>query len=265
MTAPVNCLYKAMVTHKRVRPKRHELRYNVFNLFVDIDELPALGRELRWFSHNRANLFAVYDRDHGSGDGTSIASHARGLARAAPGGNAIGRIFMLCYPRMLGYVFNPLTVYYCFDADGALALMIYEVNNTFGERVSYVIRALPGERQECVKKLYVSPFNKVEGTYHFDASAPGQSLALSIKLITGDGPLVSAFITGERRALTDRALLGVMLAMPLMTFKVIAGIHWEAAKLWIKGLRLKHRPPPPDPVHIAGGEGGDGGTGRQRG
>jgi uncharacterized protein len=136
---PETCLYRGEVVHRRLNPLRHELRYRVFNLFADVDRLEETASRLRLFSYNRFNLFGINDRNHGPGDGTPVRDHAWKLARSADGGDAVTRIFMFCYPSVLGYVFNPLTVYYGFDAQDRLRLMIYEVNNTFGGRHSYVV------------------------------------------------------------------------------------------------------------------------------
>ena len=136
---PETCLYRGEVVHRRLNPVRHELRYRVFNLFADVDKLEETSASLRFFSYNRFNLFSVLDRNHGPGDGTPIREHAWKLVHGAEGGENVKRVFMFCYPSVLGYVFNPLTVYYGFDAGERLRVMIYEVNNTFGGRHSYVV------------------------------------------------------------------------------------------------------------------------------
>jgi uncharacterized protein len=242
-----SCLYLGEVVHKRIAPVRHRLRYRVFNLFADVDELPELGRKLRWFSYNRFNLFSLHDCNHGPGDGISIAVHVHALARSAKNGGAVNRIFMFCYPRVLGYVFNPLTVYYCFDRAERLVVMIYEVNNTFGERHTYVIPVEGEYHQSCRKTFYVSPFNRVEGRYSFRFAPPGDGLKLGVALRTADGPCLNAYFAGTRQPLTDGVLLRSFLSLPLLTFKIIGAIHWEALKLRLKGVSFRPRPTPPDP------------------
>jgi uncharacterized protein len=249
-----SCLYRGDVVHKRLAPVRHELRYRVSNFFVAVDELPALARKLRLFSYNRFNLFSIADRKHGPGDGTPLLAHLRKLAE----GHDVQRFYMFCYPRILGYVFNPLTVYYGVGGDGRIRLMIYEVNNTFGGRASYVLPADGAEliRQTAKKELYVSPFNPVEGSYDLQVSHPGGELALGICLRKDDGPCLKTYFHGRREELTDAALLRSFLALPLMTVKVIAGIHWEAVKLWFKGLRMAEGPVTSVPtVHFGSGTG----------
>ena len=174
MSGMQTCLYEGEVVHRRLAPVSHELRYRVYNFFADVDELPDLARRLKLFSYNRFNLFSIDDRKHGPGDGTPIHEFVWSLVRAAGKDDTVKRIFMFCYPRVLGYVFNPLTVYYGVDAADRLCLMIYEVNNTFGERHSYVIPVDESGTQSCDKKFYVSPFNPVEGHYEFRTPAAGR-------------------------------------------------------------------------------------------
>lgn len=241
MSGPVSCLYVGEVVHRRVQPVKHVLRYKVYNFFVDVDELAGLGKRLRWFSYNRFNIFSISDRKFGPGDGTAIRDHVWSLVKASDGGADVVRIFILCYPAVLGRVFNPLTTYYCYDAAGRVRLMIYEVSNTFGERHSYVIPAANGH-QNHAKKLYVSPFNNVEGRYDFSAKAPGEALALGIGLRVNGEAVLQAWFKGSRAVLNDASLLRSFFSLPMQPFKVMAGIHWEALKLWWKGLPLTTRP-----------------------
>ena len=247
MTALASCLYRGEVVHRRLAPVRHELRYSVYNLFVDVEELPTLGNRLKLFSYNRFNLFSIDDRKFGPGDGTPIHEHVWGLVKNSAVGQSVTRIFMFCYPSVLGYVFNPLTTFYCYDANSQLRLMIYEVNNTFGERHSYVIPVDDSQSQTCSKKFYVSPFNKVEGHYDFTIGPPGDELKLGIRLTNADGPCLNAWFAGTKQKLTDAALTKSFLGLPLLPLKIIGGIHWEAVKLWFKGMRLVKRPVPQTP------------------
>ena len=243
---PETCLYRGEVVHRRLNPVRHELRYRVFNLFADVDRLDEIGKSLRLFSYNKLNLFSVMDRNHGPGDGMPIRDHAWRLAREAQGGNSVKRIFMFCYPSVLGYVFNPLTVYYGFDGEDRLRLMIYEVNNTFGGRHSYVVPVGDTLAQSAPKHFYVSPFNAVEGRYDFHFSVPGDRMALGITLTVADQPVLNAYVSGARQNLDDRVLLRSFVGLPFLTLKIIGAIHLQALKLWWKGLRLKTRPVSPN-------------------
>ena len=249
MTLPYASLYHGLVTHRRLAPLRHSLRYRVFNLLLDVDALDSLN--LRWLSHNRWNLFSIHDSDHCSGEAKPLMPQLQDLVAKSADGNAVTRIFMFCYPRVLGYGFNPLTVYFCYEAGGALTHVIYEVNNTSGDRNSYVI-PVEGSgtiHQECNKVLYVSPFNAVEGRYSFHIKPPGDDIVIGVALHNSLGPSLKAYISGERLALSNKNLLRMFLAFPLMTQKIITAIHWQALKLWFKGLKLKTRPLPPSPAY----------------
>ncbi len=256
----MSALYDGAVVHRRFRPRAHRLRYRLFQLLVELDELPALDRRLRLFGHNRPALFSSYDRDHGDGSGRPLRGQIEALvARAGlPAGG--GPIRLLCMPRVLGYVFNPLSLYYCHRPDGELAAVVLEVNNTFGERHFYLAPAARGAvRSACAKAFFVSPFMSMDMTYDFCLAAPGESAEVAILgREAGGAPLIFARFAGRRRALTDAALLAAFLAHPLMTLKVIAAIHLEAAKLLAKGLRLRPKPtPPPRAVTVATAAGAD--------
>jgi hypothetical protein len=247
-------LYWGEVLHQRLRPRRHRLRYRVFWMLIDLDELPAVSSRLRLFSHNRFNLFTFYDRDHGPGDGQSLRPWVQRHLEKSGVDFTGGRVRLLCFPRVLGYGFNPLSVYFCYHRDGTLHALLYEVNNTFGERHSYLIpvgeSASPTVHQRCDKCLYVSPFNPVAGGYRFHVLPPDRRVAVAINQDDDHGPLLNAWMRAERRPLTDGMLLASFLRFPFLTLKVILGIHWEALRLWRKGMRLVPRPAPP-PAEIS--------------
>ena len=243
-----NGLYFGKVMHRRFKPVSHRLEYRVFSALIDLDCLSDLDVRLKLFSRGKFNLFSFQDRDYGEG-GDDIAAHVRGLLREA-GVAADGKILLLCYPRMLGYAFNPLAVYYCHDSDGRLAAALYEVRNTFGGKHSYLIPA-EGDggviRQAADKVFHVSPFMEMETRYNFRLTKPDARIAVAIRQTDAEGPVLDAVFTGARKELTDRTLLAAFFAYPLMTFKVIVGIHWEALKLLLKGMKL--RKGAPDPAH----------------
>ncbi|MGI9481734.1 MAG: DUF1365 domain-containing protein [Hyphomicrobiales bacterium] len=252
MSLPAISAYTGSVVHKRLHPVIHALKYRVFTLLLDVDRLEETSRNLRFFSHNGFNLFSLYDSDHGPGDGTAISTHVRGLLGHLTAERDIKKIMMLCYPRVLGYVFNPLTVYLAMDGAGGIQAVIYEVNNTFGGRKAYVVPVSPEDTandviaQSCRKELYVSPFNDTEGEYGFRITRPDEHMCVGVSLRGRDGPFFKAYFAGAREELTDRFLLMSMLRFPLQTYKVIASIHFEALKLWLKGLRIKSREPAAD-------------------
>ena len=197
---------------------------------------------------NRSGLYSFHERDHGPRDGSSLIAYARATARSEGIDLGGGKVLLLCYPRLLGFVFNPLSIYYCYGSDGALRLLIYEVRNTFGETHSYVCPVRPGEmgpagiRQACDKRFYVSPFIGMDMRYHFRLSQPGDHLNVRILETDRDGPLLSATFHGRQWPLTSPHLLVAFLALPFVTLKVVGGIHYEAVRLWLKGLRLQPRP-----------------------
>ncbi len=243
-------LYTGAVFHRRLRPRVHALSYRVFYMLLDLDEVPALARASRFFAHNRFSLFSSSRQRSRRRIGAAAPGLGRGAACARPsietGG---GRIEALCFPRVLGHVFNPLTVYFCHRADGALAAMLYEVNNTFGERHSYLVPVEAPHAgtvsQTCDKAFYVSPFLPVAGRYHFKVLRPGARLTLTIRESDGEGALLTASFAGTARAFTDGQLALAFLRHPLLTLKVVVGIHWEALRLWLKGIRPAARPAAP--------------------
>ena len=214
-------------------PKKHHLRYRVFSLLIDLDELPVLNR-LKWFGHNRLALFSFRDADHGDGlplrDWVNQQLASEGLVPA-------GRVRLLCYPRILGYVFNPLTVWFCDDPAGKPLATIYEVHNTFRERHSYVLPV--GAEQTADKAFYVSPFIDMDCRYDFRLTPPGDKVRVAINETQDGQPLLYAAFTGDRHELTDAKLMQLFVTHPLMTLKVTTGIHWEALRLIAKGIRIR--------------------------
>lgn len=253
MTGPA--LYRGVVVHRRLRPRRHVLRYRIFMLLLDIDDLPGPAGGPRLWSHRRFNLFGFDERDHADGSGQPLRAWVERQLSAASIDIRGGAIRLLAMPRVLGYGFNPLSVYFCYHRDGTLTALLYEVHNTFGERHSYLIPvAAPGGgavSQACDKAFYVSPFMAMGMRYEFRIHPPDDRLSLAIRADDGAGPVLTASFLAHRTDLTDAALLGAFVRTPLLTLKVIGGIHWEALLLWWKGLRVyPHPPPPPRAVTI---------------
>jgi len=240
-------LYFGDVMHARLKPMGHRFSYRVMSLLIDLDRLDAADRLSPLFGVNRAALYSFHEADHGERNGSSLRAHVQRCAAGRGIDLTGGRVTLLCYPRLLGYTFNPLSVYFCHRADGTLALMIYEVRNTFGDIHSYVLPVKPEEvsragiRQEQDKLFYVSPFIEMAMRYRFRISPPGEDVKLRILETDGDGPLLAATFTGRHRALTSAALLRSFAVLPLLTFKIMAAIHWQALRLWLKGARLVPR------------------------
>ena len=203
-----------------------------------------MSKRLKLLRLNRGGLFSFHEKDHGDGGATPLRDWVeRHLAKA--GMPIVGRIAVLAYPRVLGYDFNPLSVFFCDDRDDRLMAILYEVANTYSERHTYVIPVEDDAtvRQTADKVFYVSPFLPVAGQYEFSIEPPEDEVGVSINLRDTDGLLLTAAFHGDRKPLTDVTLAGVFFRYPLMTLKVMAGIHWEALKLWRKGIRFrKHTP-----------------------
>ena len=241
-----SALYIGEVTHRRLRPREHRLRYRVFWLLLDLAELEGMDGRLRLWSRNRFNLLGFHDRDHGDGSSTPLRDQIVALLRREGVSIGAGAIRLLTMPRVLGYVFNPISLYYCHEADGRLAAVVYEVTSTFGERHAYVLPVRPGPagiiRQQARKALHVSPFMGMDMHYAFRGRAPGEGVLLTIDGYDSAGLLIATAMRGRRQGLTDAALARACVSLPLLTLKVIAAIHWEALKLWLKGVRLHPAP-----------------------
>jgi DUF1365 family protein len=248
---PRSCLYVGDVMHRRLRPVAHRFVYRVFSLLVDVDELPELGRRLFLFSHNGRGVFSLRDADHGARDGAPLRPWVEDACARAGVALDGGRIFLHCFPRVLGFGFDPLSIFWCYGPDARLRAIVYEVKNTFGEQHAYVVPIAappaPGAalRHARDKLFYVSPFIGMEARYAFKVYEPEERLAVAINETGPDGAILVATHRGVRRPLTDPALLRAFLAFPFLSFKVFGGIHWEALKLWWKGAQLHPRPQPP--------------------
>ncbi len=237
-----SALYFGSVFHRRLGDTPHRFRYRVFWLCLDLDEVDDLGRRIRLFSHNRFNLFSLFDCDHGDGSGRSLREQALGLLAENGVRTEIGAIRLLCMPRSLGYDFNPLSVYFCHGGDGRLAALIYEVHNTFGGRHSYVALADTGAgvaRHACDKTFFVSPFLPMDLRYEFQVAPPGEQVTIAMRAVGRNGPVLRAALAGKRRPLTDRNLVRAAWAIPLVALKTTAAIHWQALRLLAKGVRYR--------------------------
>ncbi|MFN4088131.1 MAG: DUF1365 domain-containing protein [Alphaproteobacteria bacterium] len=249
-------VYVGRVAHTRLRPFRHRFAYRVFTLLLDLDALPALDHGLHLFAYNRAGLFSFHDSDHGPRDGSPLRPWID--AQLAEAGIDLdgGRVRLLCFPRVLGYVFNPLTVWFCHGPDDALRAIFYEVANTRGERHGYHVpfaapvpapiggamrTAAPSHRAE--KCFYVSPFIAIDGRYRFHLRGPGERLDMTIRHEIAAGPQLVATLSTARRRLDDPTLARLFLSHPVLTQKVMGAIHWEALKLWLKGAKIHPHTP----------------------
>ncbi len=237
--------------HRRFFPVQYRFVYRVFSILVDLDRLDEIPRRCRWFSRNGFNLFAFYDRDHGSGDGSPLrewlTGHARRLGLDVP----LGRIQIQCFPRVLGHGFNPLSLWFCHDLKDRLVAVLAEVHNTFGERHGYLLHrdgdpmTWPVVRHDHVKRFHVSPFVGMGADYRFRFARTGNESSTVIHEYQDDRLMLIAVQRGESRELNDSNLLRAALSYPLLTLKVVALIHWQALKIWLRGAVYHPKPAPP--------------------
>lgn len=256
-----SALYVGEVIHRRRRPRRHDLRYRCYWMLLDLDEIGQQAAGPALFSLERFNLFSFYRRDHGDGSQTSLREQAEAKLAAAGIESDGGRITLLAMPRLLGYAFNPLSLYFCHRRDGTLRAILYEVHNTFGERHTYVLpvkdeAAGTGDHpveQACDKVFHVSPFMAMEMSYRFRVRLPQEKVSIAIAGHDQGGLMITAALSARRQALTDASLLKVFFAIPLVTFKVIAAIHYEALRLWLKRIPFYRHPghPPSSETALA--------------
>lgn len=254
MTSPfTSAIFPGHVTHARFKPKTHKLAYRIYSLLLDLDELETLDRKLRFFSVDRFNLFSFHRKDRGNGSIIGLRQQIETAMKAA--GIAVdgGPIRLLTMPRLLGWAFNPLSVFFCHGRDMSLKAILWEVDNTFGQRHAYLIAVEAGTGaeivQRCDKAFYVSPFMDMDLKYVFRVVPPGDRLKIVIETFDDDGAVLTARHLAKRVELTDGALLKAFITIPFLTLKVVLGIHREALKIWLKGVRLRKRPlPPAEPV-----------------
>ena len=236
-----SCIYNGNVIHKRFKPKEHFFKYKVFSLFIDLSELSELNDKLKFFSFNKFNLISFYEKDHGDRDGSSLFEWVKkNLINNEISAENI-KVKLLCYPRIFGYVFNPLSIFFVYDNNDNLISILYEVKNTFGEQHTYFFK-VEGQNKliqnNCSKKFHVSPFIEMDCNYFFRTLNPEEKLSVVIDQYDQEGKILFASQDGERSALTSKNLMNSYLKHPLMTFKIISAIHFEAFKLWVKGIKI---------------------------
>ena len=233
-------IYTGKVIHKRFKPKEHYFKYNVFSLLIDLNELEEINKYIKFFSYNKFNIISFYDKDHGDRDGSSIKLWVKKNLRNIGIMTEDISIKLLCYPRIFGYVFNPLSTYFIYNKNTELISIFYEVKNTFGEQHTYIFKAQDEKtvQNKCKKKFYVSPFIEMDCEYHFKTLNPREQLSVVINQNDKDGKLLFASQDGISKDFNNKNLILSYLTHPLMTFKIIGAIHYEAFKLWAKRIKL---------------------------
>ena len=234
-------IYNGTVIHKRFKPKVHFFKYKVFSILIDISEINLLHKNLKIFSYNRFNIISFYDADHGPRDGTSVKEWVIKNLKDNQIDTKDIKIKLLCYPRIFGFVFNPLSVFFIYNKKSELISILYEVKNTFDEQHTYIFKNRENEnliKHTCKKKFHVSPLIEMNCTYFFKILKPGDKISVIIDQYDEGGKLLYASQDGSRIDLNNKNLFLSYLKHPLMTFKIIAAIHFEAFKLWIKGIKF---------------------------
>jgi|TARA_B100000745_G_scaffold136540_1_gene89255 hypothetical protein len=234
-------IYIGNVIHKRFKPKIHFFKYKVFSILLDISEIDILDKSLKIFSYNKFNIVSFYDADHGPRDGTSIKEWVIKNLNDNRINTENIKIKLLCYPRIFGYVFNPLSVFFIYNKNSELISILYEVKNTFGEQHTYVFKTKENEnyiKHTCKKKFHVSPFIEMDCTYFFKILKPSEKISVIIDQYDEEGKLLYASQDGDRIEFNNKNLVLSYLRHPLMTFKIIVAIHFEAFKLWTKGIKF---------------------------
>ena len=248
---PAASLYFGKVMHARLKPKMHRFSYKIFSLVIDLDRYEEAQQYCRLFSVNKPGLISFHEKDHGLRDGSSLRQHLNNLLEQG-GIQKPEKILLWCNPRVLGYTFNPLSVYFCYNEHGEVIALVYQVNNTFGQTHSYVAKVASDEnnvssiKNSAQKCFYVSPFLDMNLRYDFRIQPPSEDLRIRILEHDQNGPILSATFSGTRKALSAKSLLMGMLKTMGLTWKITAGIHYEAVLLWFKGHKLRPRPTPPE-------------------
>ena len=233
-------LYNGTVIHKRFKPKVHFFKYRVFSLLLDLSELNQLDKNINFFSYNSFNLVSFFDKDHGERDGSSLFEWVKKSLIENNINSENIKIKLLCYPRIFGYVFNPLSVFFVYDHQENLISILYEVKNTFGEQHTYIFKVENNNllQHNCTKKFHVSPFIEMNCNYFFRILKPSEKISVIIDQYQLNEKILFASQDGRRVDFNSRELLKSYIKHPLMTFKVISAIHFEAFKLWAKGIRF---------------------------
>ena len=234
-------IYNGQVIHKRFKPKVHSFRYDVFSLLIDLSELETLDKQVNFFSYNKFNWISFYDKDHGDRDGSSLINWVQKNLRKNNISTENIKIKILCYPRIFGFVFNPLSVFYVYNSNENLISILYEVKNTFGEQHTYIFRIEKDAnliQNNCSKKFHVSPFIQMNCNYFFRLLKPGNKISVIIDQYENEDKILYASQDGIRTDFNTKYLVKSFLNHPLMTFKIVIAIHYEAFKLWSKGIKL---------------------------
>ena len=235
------------VRHTRLKPVGHAFVYPTYFLMLPMRQMQQLeAAKTSPLARNRWAALSFYDKDHGDG-GTDALAWLDELLIAKGITDAIGEVWLHCYPRVLGHTFKPVSFWYCHRADNTLRAIVVEVNNTFGERHCYLLDApVWGAELTASKVFHVSPFNPVEGGYRFRFLTKNNKTLARVDFDDASGPLLETSVSGALEAITRQSIRKALWRYPAMTFGVVFRIHWQALKLWLKRVKFISKPTPPD-------------------
>ena len=237
-------IFDGIVVHSRLIPKKHNFKYRVFSILFNIDDLKIISKKNLFFSYNKFNLFSFFDKDHGEKDGSNPRQWILKIAKKQNISCDNLRIFCLCYPRVLGYVFNPISVWFVYNEE-YLKMIIYEVRNTFGEDHSYSFKVndkFDLDSHKTKKLMHVSPFRSMDGEYKFSTKINKEKVSIVIKGFIEKNHLITASFKGLYSPFNDKKLLFNFLKYPFLTLKITFGIHFHALILWLKNIKIiKHK------------------------
>ena len=236
-----SAIYNGQVIHKRFKPKVHYFKYKVFSLLLDLSELEILDKKVKFFSFNKFNLISFHEKDHGERDGSSLKLWVQKNLEKNNIQDKDIKIKILCYPRIFGFVFNPLSVFYVYNLEDQLISILYEVKNTFGEQHTYIFKVSKDSnliQNNCSKKFHVSPFIEMNCNYFFRLLKPGNKISVIIDQYDSEDKILYASQDGIRSDFNTKHMIKTYLKHPIITIKIIVAIHYEAFKLWAKGIKF---------------------------
>lgn len=239
MNPAASCLYECTVMHRRLHPKRHEFVYRIFLFLIDLNEIPALTQNVPILSHNEPNLYSLHDKDYFQFHSRGLRANLETFLLTQNITTRPSRIRLLTLPRLLGYTFNPISIFFCFDEHGHPLTSVVQVGNTFGELKPYLVPLTTEGNAFHIrvpKNYYVSPFSPLDLAFDFHFQIPDERLHIAIDDYQGEEKILISTLTGRQIDLCTQELTRLSLAFPLVTLRIIFLIHWEALRLWLKGI-----------------------------